>query len=208
MADEWKWVMGIIVVVAIAMIFTGHLGGNIQFQGVIGTDCPVFRTNAVTLADFGTTTTWVATDCDNNGIYESYGMDPSAATGWIFTPKGTAITDYEYMCKSAGFPVYNYVLVRKVGNSWYNAFKQNYGYASSADITCVGTCTPSCTDKVCGDDGCGGSCGTCTLPNTCNTLGLCVVPTVPGTCDYTGNGDGKIDRDELGIVGMRWITGN
>jgi Cu/Zn superoxide dismutase len=31
-----------------------------------------------------------------------------------------------------------------------------------------GACTPSCTGKVCGDNGCGGSCGVCTAPATCN----------------------------------------
>ena len=32
------------------------------------------------------------------------------------------------------------------------------------DGTC-GTCTPDCTDKVCGGDGCGGSCGSCDVAN-------------------------------------------
>jgi|GEM_PF-1638847 len=32
-----------------------------------------------------------------------------------------------------------------------------------------GGCTPDCAGKECGDDGCGGSCGTCTnWPETCN----------------------------------------
>jgi len=37
-------------------------------------------------------------------------------------------------------------------------------------------CTPECTDKQCGDDGCGGSCGTCdeAFNFTC-VDGLCVV---------------------------------
>lgn len=193
MADEWKWVLGIIAVVTIAMVFTGHLKGNVQFQGVIGVDCPVFKTNAVSLADFGTTTTWVAVDCDNNGIYEAYGMDPSAATSWIFTAKGTAITGYEYMCKTAGFPAYNYVVVKKIGNTYYNAFRQNYGVASSADTTCVGTCTPNCVGKCGGvSDGCSG---------TCNA----VCATTAFVCDT--NGDGKINEDELKTTANKWIGG-
>jgi len=31
------------------------------------------------------------------------------------------------------------------------------------------TCTPSCADKECGPDGCGGSCGSCQSPEVCNT---------------------------------------
>ncbi len=36
-------------------------------------------------------------------------------------------------------------------------------------------CVPDCTDKECGDDGCGGSCGTCADGETCNASGLCEV---------------------------------
>jgi hypothetical protein len=38
-------------------------------------------------------------------------------------------------------------------------------------------CTPSCTDKDCGDDGCGGSCGTCTEGFTCNASNKCFCAT-------------------------------
>ena len=36
-----------------------------------------------------------------------------------------------------------------------------------------GSCTPSCTGKTCGSDGCGGSCGTCATGQTCNASGQC-----------------------------------
>jgi len=36
----------------------------------------------------------------------------------------------------------------------------------------VSTCTPSCASKNCGDDGCGGSCGTCSSPSQC-VNGVC-----------------------------------
>ena len=42
------------------------------------------------------------------------------------------------------------------------------------------SCTPSCADKVCGDDGCGGSCGTCASGELC-AQGKCVIG--QGTCD-------------------------
>lgn len=36
----------------------------------------------------------------------------------------------------------------------------------------AGTCVPDCSGKNCGEDGCGGSCGTCTYPDVC-TDGVC-----------------------------------
>ncbi len=35
------------------------------------------------------------------------------------------------------------------------------------------SCTPDCTDKTCGEDGCGGSCGSCGTDATCDTSGQC-----------------------------------
>ena len=45
-----------------------------------------------------------------------------------------------------------------------------------------GSCTPDCTEKVCGDDGCGGICGYCTYPLVCDAEGLCVEVCEP-QCD-------------------------
>lgn len=39
------------------------------------------------------------------------------------------------------------------------------------------TCTPSCGDRVCGDDGCSGSCGSCEGGTACNASGQCVACT-------------------------------
>jgi hypothetical protein len=38
---------------------------------------------------------------------------------------------------------------------------------------CV-ACSPDCQGKECGDDGCGGTCGTCSDAQTCNEEGKCV----------------------------------
>ena len=62
--------------------------------------------------------------------------------------------------------------------------------ADFADF-CV-ACTPDCTDRVCGDDGCGGDCGACTDPvlNTCDEMtGQCVDPQCTGFCDMRSCGD-------------------
>ncbi|HEX3477947.1 MAG TPA: S53 family peptidase, partial [Kofleriaceae bacterium] len=44
-----------------------------------------------------------------------------------------------------------------------------------------GGCTPKCTGKACGDDGCGGSCGTCGSGQTCSPGGVC---TTGGNCSH------------------------
>jgi len=72
-------------------------------------------------------------------------------------------------------------------------------------VRCVsGTCTPDCTNKACGNDGCGGSCGECEPSATCiEDVGQCCQPgvttnetketvdgivwvTVPGGCFIMG----------------------
>ena len=35
------------------------------------------------------------------------------------------------------------------------------------------SCTPSCSGKTCGSDGCGGVCGTCASGQTCSSAGVC-----------------------------------
>lgn len=50
------------------------------------------------------------------------------------------------------------------------------------------SCTPGCNHKTCGDDGCGGSCGTCSSPARC-TQGQCCTPNCAGkTCGDDGCG--------------------
>ncbi|MCA9607115.1 MAG: hypothetical protein KC619_16025, partial [Myxococcales bacterium] len=49
----------------------------------------------------------------------------------------------------------------------------------------AGGCVPSCVGRTCGDDGCGGSCGTCTT-GTCEA----------GTCSCTPNCVGRTCGDD------------
>jgi len=46
---------------------------------------------------------------------------------------------------------------------------------SICSITCGG-CTPSCSGKQCGTDGCGGSCGACPAGQMCSATGQCSSP--------------------------------
>jgi hypothetical protein len=51
------------------------------------------------------------------------------------------------------------------------------GLLTTAGLSSCGessTCTPNCSAKQCGDDGCGSSCGQCEASETCSTLGQCV----------------------------------
>jgi hypothetical protein len=48
-----------------------------------------------------------------------------------------------------------------------------------------GPCTPNCAGKQCGNDGCGGSCGTCTGGYTCDAQGQCIPPdTTPPSINF------------------------
>ena len=57
---------------------------------------------------------------------------------------------------------------------------------TSSDVDVV-SCRPSCDDRECGDDGCGGSCGACVGGLHCDD-GLCVLDCVPD-CDGIECGD-------------------
>lgn len=52
------------------------------------------------------------------------------------------------------------------------------------------TCEPSCQRRICGDDGCGGTCGTCST-GSCEA-GLCVGGCTPTTCAASGKNCGAI----------------
>jgi hypothetical protein len=48
---------------------------------------------------------------------------------------------------------------------------------------CFSDCTPDCSGKVCGGDGCGGSCGECSAGEACAAVvGECRPVSQPGTC--------------------------
>ncbi len=62
--------------------------------------------------------------------------------------------------------------------------EDNYCCTFEWDNSCVLRCSASCgqdcpcvqdcAGKTCGDDGCGGACGTCTTGMTCDAMGRCV----------------------------------
>ena len=55
----------------------------------------------------------------------------------------------------------------------------------------IGLCAPTCGARVCGDDGCGGSCGACEGGQECSSEGQCAaVPCVPACADRACGPDG------------------
>jgi hypothetical protein len=78
----------------------------------------------------------------------------------------------------------------------------------------LGPCTPNCEGRVCGDDGCNGSCGLCAGDEECSALGTCVpagtdpsaaTSDMEGGCAL-GSGSGSSDAAPwvvLAVVGLR-----
>jgi len=51
-------------------------------------------------------------------------------------------------------------------------------------------CTPNCSGKQCGDNGCGGSCGSCSSTQTCNSSGMCIEKCTPNCSSKVCGSDG------------------
>jgi len=47
------------------------------------------------------------------------------------------------------------------------------GVCNAEALACFAECTPDCAGRVCGSDGCGGSCGTCPGGQSCTAAGQC-----------------------------------
>ena len=70
-------------------------------------------------------------------------------------------------------------------------------HSVGASVRCIqdGGCQPDCTGKICGDDGCGGFCGTCPAPQTClsGTSCICQVCEGPPPPDNKCGSEGACD---------------
>jgi len=63
-------------------------------------------------------------------------------------------------------------------NAFTDFFKDLFGGVTGNAVE--ENCTASCVGKQCGDDGCSGSCGTCSGGNICNSYGICGIPCLDG----------------------------
>jgi len=71
--------------------------------------------------------------------------------------------------------------------------------AATCPQDCGGGCTPACVGKDCGDDGCGGSCGTCPEPGFCNWEGQCESLCTPD-CEGPGGTTKECGPDGCGDI--------
>ncbi|MFH1530109.1 MAG: agmatine deiminase family protein [Pseudomonadota bacterium] len=55
---------------------------------------------------------------------------------------------------------------------------------------CIPLCAPDCSDKTCGDDGCGGSCGACPKGQACEAGGCEAMACIPACVDRECGDDG------------------
>jgi hypothetical protein len=78
--------------------------------------------------------------------------------------------------------------------------------ASSLDVSCVPACVPDCTGLQCGDDGCGGSCGTCAVGEDC-IGGMCLPGCVPDCTGLQCGDDGCGGSCGTCVVGEDCIGG-
>lgn len=91
------------------------------------------------------------------------------------------------------------------------ACPSNEPFCDDSGGTVVCTCVPNCVNKLCGDDGCGGSCGDCG-PNTfCEvSTGLCTTFTCADgdeRCSGTGGNTRQSCRvDQLGWMDIQTCT--
>ena len=68
------------------------------------------------------------------------------------------------------------------------------GRTEIKQFTVSSICTPQCSGKSCGDNGCGGTCGTCSANQTCNTNSQCISTScTPKTCAELGRVCGAVN---------------
>ncbi|HOX46519.1 MAG TPA: hypothetical protein PK668_23145 [Myxococcota bacterium] len=74
---------------------------------------------------------------------------------------------------------------------------------------CRTGCRPICEEKACGQDACGGSCGTCPTPEVCNPTGQCEWPAGVGEACGAGAAEGapSLCADWLRCLEVSFETG-
>ncbi|GEM_PF-1058452 len=80
-----------------------------------------------------------------------------------------------------------------VSNAWQTVIDCAASAQVCVDGACQAVCDPDCAGKECGDDGCGGTCGSCQAGESCDGSGQCVTGCTPDCagkeCGDDGCGD-------------------
>jgi len=106
----------------------------------------------------------------------STGSNPPIG-GWSQSALKAGTSGTFYLIEAGG-EGYTYV--------WWNALMESSDSSPQDLPDC--TCTPGCDDAACGDDGCGGSCGTCAEDEQC-TDGMCTKNACDPICGDVACGD-------------------
>lgn len=105
------------------------------------------------------------------------------SSAWLELPSGAKVTLAAAWGKWGGssaarIPRGTSVVLHANDTAGQHTQTEPFSYLSdTAPDTCSAACIPSCQSKTCGDDGCGGSCGTCGGGTSCSA-GACV----PASC--------------------------
>jgi len=117
-----------------------------------------------------------ACSLDMDNTYKQSQMPDTA----VLAPIALAAGDERLIAVDLGLPY----IPPASGTFTYGGHIKSTSWSVSA-----ATCTPQCSGKACGGDGCGGSCGTCAPGDTC-TAGQCIAPCVPQCGGSACGGDG------------------
>jgi hypothetical protein len=229
MADEWKWVMGIIAAIIIVMVFTGHLNGNIGFQSALQPGQVSFRTTATTGGgdgtQYGVSGKYVAVDVNGDAalecftLYGSYSVTirnetcTQAGFGLItLTPEKFQVCDISsttYINIYVDAKMYKYYSSTACPSGFLSVSPTSPYTASNQEVLVSGTaCTPNWSCTAWSTCPTGTQTRTCSDSNSCGaTTGKpaesqsCTVSTY--VCD--SNTDGLISKSELLNTLQKWI---
>lgn len=139
-------------------------------------------------SDYENADVWIAADGDGNGIKEKYGYASSTSYGssrgsGCGATGGAALLlenfnsnlDDMYYKFTGGR---NTIFVCSADGTKAKIFLEDCCHTNQLpannSITVCDVCTPHCTGKTCGSNGCGGVCGVCSASQVCNSNNNCV----------------------------------
>jgi GH18 family chitinase len=157
------------------------------------TDCGACSSCGDDTCDSNETCNNCADDC---GTCDSEGGDPGNQSCEVWEQKYAGQTPYgdgdKVLFGGSGYE-------SLINNNWWSPADYPAGWTA---VSCGATCTPDCSGLECGDDGCGGLCGTCGTNEECNGSQQCTscTPSCGGNeCgdDGCGGSCGTCDAGEV-----------